>query len=200
MLNDGLLPPEFATAAGPALGEERTLWFTHGDARDAFWRAWPIWLFAVPWTAFAVFWEAMVAGSFFFGGEGMAPAGWPGVMQGVMTLFGIPFVLIGFGMLAAPFWVARKTGRTIHVLTPTRLVRVTRGSTSEVQSMPLSRIVGITRRERRDGSGSLILSFGHHRDDDGDLVEKTEEIHAIAQVAVAERQLRAAIVAAGGTA
>lgn len=58
-------------------------------------RAWPLVLFGIPWTAFAVFWM--------FGAAGfkMPVFQKPG---DAFPLFGIPFILIGCGMLSSPLW------------------------------------------------------------------------------------------------
>jgi hypothetical protein len=38
----------------------------------------------------------------------------------LFPLFGVPFVLIGLGMLAAPYWMRRKAQNTVYALTDKR--------------------------------------------------------------------------------
>ena len=62
----------------------------------------PIFLFAIPWTAFAIFWIA--------GASGFKRPNF-GQPAGLFPLFGVPFVLIGLGMLSSPYWARRKARR-----------------------------------------------------------------------------------------
>ena len=62
-------------------------------------RSLPIVLFGIPWTAFSLFWIC--------GAAGFKPPDFTGPMD-LFPLFGVPFVLIGIGMLASPLWMVRK--------------------------------------------------------------------------------------------
>ena len=48
-------------------------------------------------------------------------------MGWVMALFGLPFVLVGLGMLLAPFAAFRSARRTVYVLTNKRFMTITEG-------------------------------------------------------------------------
>ena len=76
---------------------ETVVWVGRPSTRRMLWRALPIVLFAIPWTAFAIFWT--------FGAAGFKV---PDFQQGFdfFPLFGIPFILIGLGMFSSPYWVA----------------------------------------------------------------------------------------------
>ena len=50
-------------------------------------------------------------------------------MGWVMALFGLPFVLIGLGMLLAPFAAFRTARRTVYVVTSKRLMTINEGRT-----------------------------------------------------------------------
>src|ERR1017187_1772904 len=68
----------------------------------------PAVLFGIPWTAFAIFWTGMAGwGTWRNGG-----AGW----FRLFPLWGVPFILIGFGMLSSPYWAFRRAKRTAYVL------------------------------------------------------------------------------------
>ena len=71
----------------------------------------PFVLFGIPFTAFAFFWIA-VAGAFRFPGV-------PGPF-GLFALFGIPFVIVGLGLLMSPFWMYLKARRTAYAITDRR--------------------------------------------------------------------------------
>jgi hypothetical protein len=167
------------------LGGERKLWAGQPDPRRIFLASLVIWLFGIPWTAFTLFWEAMALGALF--GYGKSAPGWGGT---IMALWGLPFVAIGLGMMAAPFWLARTAKRTVYVLTDRRLVRFIEARKAiTIQTTWPRDVHAIERTERADGSGDLKLSYGSKRDSDGDLVEKSETVTGVGAVRELERLL-----------
>ncbi len=108
-------------------------------------------LFGIPWTAFSIFWVAMAA-------MGTHRSGLP-VVSIVFPMFGVPFVLIGFGMLSTPFWMGRKARGSIYAITDQRAIifegRAFGGI--KVQSFMPERLTSLTRTERTDGTGDLIF-------------------------------------------
>ena len=110
-------------------------------------------LFGLPFTGFALFW-IVTAGWGVWGHANHAPG--PFVL---FPLFGLPFLLIGLGMLTSPFWMAKRAARTVYVLTDQRAIvvagKVFGGVT--VQSFEPARLTSITRNERPDGTGDLIF-------------------------------------------
>lgn len=106
-------------------------------------------LFAIPWTAFAIFWICGASGfklpDFSEGGFSFFP------------LFGLPFVLIGMGMLSAPLWAYRKALKTVYVITDRRGITFDAGWTTTIRSYPPDRLQHIHRKEKRDGSGDVVL-------------------------------------------
>ncbi len=108
---------------------------------------WPVFLFAIPWTLFSLFWTGMA----FFITEGNESVffGW------IFPLFGLPFVGIGFWMMASPFRVAKKAGRIVYAITNKRAMIITSGDTKKVQSFFQKDIKDIRRTEKKDGSGNL---------------------------------------------
>jgi len=139
---------------------ERVLWSGRPLARVA-WGALGIWIFAVPWTAFSLFWTSLA----FYGAQAFDEAGPLGY---AFPLFGTPFIAIGFGMLSLPFLPLFGAGRTLFAVTDRRLLRIVLGPRLWTKSVPGERIGLIDRSERRDGSGTLKIVIGSHRDSDGD--------------------------------
>ena len=132
--------------------------------RPGAWRAFAwtslIWIFGIPWLAFSLFWEGAVLGSLLMS-KGAPFAGSTGQTMGwVMALFGLPFVLIGLGMLLAPFAAFRTARRTVYALTNKRFITITEGRTRHVKSILPDLIRSIERKERPDGSGNLRLILG----------------------------------------
>jgi hypothetical protein len=111
--------------------------------------AWPIVLFAIPWTAFALFWMAMAA-------QGTARAS--GVAS-LFPLFGLPFVLIGVSLLATPLWVMRSAKRTVYVVTDRRAIVIRGGlrRSVSVRSFLPEKLTDLRRDQNADGSGSLVF-------------------------------------------
>jgi hypothetical protein len=131
--------------------DERVLW-TGGPApgRMAM-QCIPIVLFGVPWTAFALFWMAMA-------GFGVSQSHESGPFF-LFPLFGLPFVLIGIGMLTSPLWASRSAGRTTYAVTDRRAIIVTGGRWRTVKSYWPRDIREIERRQRPDGSGDLLFAW-----------------------------------------
>lgn len=146
-------------------------------------RAFGMWLFAVPWTAFSVFWTVMAAGA---AGE---MNGW-GV---VFPLWGLPFVGIGFAMLSSPWWTWRAARRTLYVVTDRRAVVFSASGLRgvAVRSFAPDALRDTRRVERPDGSGDLIFAETGHRDSDGDLVATTTGFKTLADVRGAEAAVAA---------
>jgi hypothetical protein len=106
-------------------------------------------VFAIPWTAFAVFWICGASGfklpDFSRGGFALFP------------LFGLPFVLVGIGMLLSPLWFYRKAFKTVYVVTNRRAITFDPGWTLTIRSYTPEQLRNVYRKEKRDGTGSIIL-------------------------------------------
>jgi hypothetical protein len=185
---DDAIPPDLKAFAEREFMGEKLVWAARPDVKIAFLMSFGIWVFAIPWTAFALFWESMVAGPVIldmFGYEvgGMKPTGNVGQgMLWVMSLFGLPFILIGFSMLLAPFWVLKKGARTLYVLTNKRMAVLNGAKTVSIVSVWPRDIVSLSRKEGPDGRGTLIVHQGFMLDSDGDRQEKTTEFGVINDV------------------
>lgn len=109
----------------------------------------PATLFAIPWTAFALFWVW---------GASKASAKAPGPGE-LFPLFGVPFVLVGLGMLTSPLWAMRAAARTVYVVTDRRAIVIASGVWGgvSVRSFEPEKLVDLRRDQRSDGSGSLVF-------------------------------------------
>lgn len=183
------LPARLEAAVQRETAGESVRWTGRPGAWRAF--AWTslIWLFGIPWLAFSVFWESAVVSSLLMS-KGAPAAGTMGHAMGwVMALFGLPFVLVGLGMLLAPFGAFRNARRTVYVLTSKRFMVITEGRIRHVKSVLPEHIRSIERKERPDGSGNLRLILGYEKDGDGDTVTKAEDLVAIPEVRKVETML-----------
>ncbi|MCZ8184533.1 MAG: hypothetical protein O9322_16295 [Beijerinckiaceae bacterium] len=184
------LPREALQRLTRELAGEPILWAGQPSPGLAFRKGLLIWLFAVPWTVFALVWEGIALAAFLAGEPGQRPEGAGAWLVWVFPVFGLPFVLIGLWMLARPFLEARKARRTVHVLTESRLVTAELGPMINLTSLPPSRIVEITRRAGPAGTGTLSLSLGQFRDSDGDRVEKVIHLLGVPEIEQLDRELR----------
>lgn len=147
-------------------------------------------LFAVFWSAISLLFFGMSLASLL----GLAPipsGGQPGTgMMVFFLVFSLPFVAIGFGMLAGPFLGIRKANNTAHAITDARLINVFGGADRGVESYKLETINFITRDDRRNGTGSLSIGYGVGRDSDGDPRPLTTDWSGIPDAKRAEALIR----------
>jgi hypothetical protein len=117
-------------------------------------------LFGIPWTAFAVFWMATALG---FIRANQAPA------PGSLPFVGIPFVVIGIGLLSSPFWMMRKARRTAYIVTDRRVLILERGLWNglTIRSFGPARLQDLQRTQYADGSGNLCFERQYINDGQG---------------------------------
>lgn len=137
-----------------------------------------LYIFAVPWTAFALFWTAMAAG----GIATMEIEGDWGWLAWAFPLFGLPFIAVGLGMLSVPFLPLWERGKVLYAVTSERVLKLRLGRRLDVKSLPARRIGQVERREGPDGAGSLKLAVSIGTDSDGDRTTEHFEIGKIADV------------------
>ncbi len=114
-------------------------------------RTLPIALFAIPFTAFAIFWIAGASGfkiPDFRSGSGFFP------------LFGLPFLLVGLGMLSAPLWAMRNAKRTGYFITERRAILIEKRILSgyKIRSFYPAELTNIERIQFPNGTGDVILA------------------------------------------
>ena len=122
----------------------------------------PIVLFGIPWTAFAIFWTAGAS-------AGMTKSAAPGAFK-FFSLFGLPFILIGFAMLSSPFWARRSAKRSVYVITDRRAIifRSRFFGSINIRSFSPRQLETLQRNQNKDGSGDVIFTHDVRRDNDGD--------------------------------
>ncbi len=129
---------------------EHIVWRSAPNPRRVARKSIPIVLFGIPWTAFALFWTAGASG--FKMPDFSHPTGW-------FALFGVPFILIGLGMLTAPWWTMRKAAGTAYVVTNQRVIIFEpSGRDIAIRSIEPQQLHEIRRVQRADGSGDLFLT------------------------------------------
>ena len=140
-------------------------------------------LLGIPWTALAVFWMAGAIGFKM-----------PDFSHGFdpLPLFGVPFVLAGFGMLSSPYWMMREAKKTAYVITDRRAIVLAggpRGSTV-IRSFEPDRLKDIRLVQKADGTGDLIFERTWALDDHGMQTSRTDHgFLAIADVRSIEQTI-----------
>ena len=134
-------------------------------------------IFAVPWTAFALAWTGIAATAVAHGGvEDVGLVAW------AFPLFGVPFVAVGAWMLSRPFVPLWERGRVLYVVTAKRVLKLAIGRDLTIDTVPADRVGPAQRRERHDGSGWLRLTVRIGRDSDGDRQTEYFDIGPVAEV------------------
>lgn len=131
---------------------ERIEWLGQPIAKQIAKKTWPIVLFGIPWTAFAIFW-VVTATTMTQGKDGIGAFA-------IFPLFGLPFVLIGVGMLTAPVWAKKAAANRVYVITDRRALVIQGGRKLRVQSYAPEQLVDLSRVEQPDGSGDISFTSG----------------------------------------
>jgi hypothetical protein len=185
------LPNNVADFVRAEFQGETIRWSGQPDPARACLGAMPMLLFGIPWTAFSVFW---MWAAWWGSSKASGDASW----FALFPLFGVPFVLIGVGMLAAPVWKMLLARRTVYVLTAKRLTVVESGLTLKVRSIFPGDVHSIERTQRTDGSGNLKIVTGWTKDSEGGQVEKSETLFGVPGVRQVEDQIRGVFELAAG--
>ena len=164
---------------------ERVLWRGRPMARVRH-NAFGIYLFAVPWTAFALFWTAMASGAAFSMTEQEGGIGWA---SWAFPLFGTPFIAVGLGMLATPFWPLWAAPKSMFAITDQRVIRLALGRSLKAESLPAGRIGHIERSEDSEGCGMLKIAMRVGTDSEGDRHTETFNIGDVEDVLTVERTI-----------
>jgi hypothetical protein len=163
-------------------------WAGQPDANRFMLTGFALWLFFIPWTAFALFWVAGAAGF-----------KWPdfNALFSFFPLFGLPFVLIGVGGLLSPFFMRAKARDIIYVVTSKRAFSLSGGKTVTLTSWLPEQLGQVTRTERPDGSGDLVFSTSATAGTHGEGRVQRQGFLAIRDVRAVEMYVQA--LAARGT-
>ena len=145
------LSPELRALVDDELDrDEKIVWLGRPDPTAAGRGYLPLQLFAIPWTAFSIFWIGMASG-------------WkvPDFKQGpdFFPLFGLPFLLIGVGMLTAPLWGKRLARKSVYALTNRRAIIFKKEfSGMSIRSFKPDQLRSLERKQHADGSGDLVFT------------------------------------------
>lgn len=101
--------------------------------------------FSLLWGGFAIFWEANVLRM-------------DGANAGFMSIWGIPFVLMGLYLIVGRFFVdALARTKTFYGLTDRRAIIISGLFSKTINSLPLRTLTDISVQERSDRSGTILL-------------------------------------------
>jgi hypothetical protein len=145
----------------------------------------PLVIFGVFWTAFALFWTggAFVAVSHARTGT---------FLEYLFPLFGLPFVLIGIGLLSSPVWMRRAAARTAYLVTDRRAIIMRGGwfGKMHVRSFEPEALRDLERNQYADGSGDLIFARDWHRGKHGRQHSTPVGFLAVNEVKTAEAAIQ----------
>jgi hypothetical protein len=165
---------------------ERVTWLDQPIPRRFARKGLPILFFAVPWTAFALFWTGAAAWMSFQVKEKSA-------MSLAFPLFGLPFVLIGVAMLSTPWWLGRAARRIVYVLTDRRAIVLSAGWRGSVKARSFApeRLKDLRRKQHADGSGDIVFVQDVTRNGGGGRQSSDAGFLAIPDVRNVEEMARA---------
>jgi hypothetical protein len=134
---------------------ESLYWTGTADPARAALSALPAAIFGIPFAGFALFWITQA----YHASSAMSKSSHNAFTSGfqVFPLFGVPFLLVGVGIVLAPLWAFLKGGSTVYAVTNQRVMVITGTSTRSVKSFTPADILSVEHRERPDGSGDIVL-------------------------------------------
>lgn len=115
-----------------------------------------IFLFAIPWTAFSLFWMAMAG----IGTMDALDKGFNIMM--LFPLFGLPFLGIGIFMLLTPYFSYQADKKTLYAVTDRRIVIIKGGRSIETKSYLPDQLEELIKRERSE-TGDLVFAHRSRR-------------------------------------
>lgn len=146
-------------------------------------KALPMALFAIPFTGFAVYWMYSASGF-------KMPNGGNGGVS-FFSLFGVPFVIVGVGLLFSPLWKMRVAKRTVYAVTNKRAIVFEGGWGTSVRSFGPDQLQNMNRKQRSDGSGDIVFKKEMHGTRRHDAPAKEIGFLGIDDVKHAEEKIRA---------
>jgi hypothetical protein len=177
--------------------EEKVLWAGQPTWRAVWGRLLLVFLFGVFWAAVSFPFAAMVFG----GATGLVPFKlngsyvWPLWARFALPLFVLPFVVIGYIMLAGPVMALWRCRQTVHLITETRLIDIL---PHKVVSIDPAKVSSIKRKPRAGGAGTIEIGLGWTRNSDDCKVEDIDEWVGVPAAARAETYIRALVARHGG--
>ena len=126
---------------------ETLIWADRASPMRVALRRLPIALFGIPFLAFAIFWVNMAS---------MAASAQSGPFS-FFPWFGLPFVIVGAGMVLSPVWGYAVGAYTTYAVTDRRLMIMRRFPSHRVTSYGPDDIDTIERREGANGNGDVVF-------------------------------------------
>lgn len=133
---------------------ESLLWSGTASAGRSAISALPVAFFGIPFAGFAFFWMSMA-----YRGTSHLASSHNAFASGfrVFPLFGLPFLVIGLGIVLSPLWVFLKGRNGVYAVTNRRVMLITGTNTRAVKSLLPADIAEVDHRERPDGSGDVLI-------------------------------------------
>jgi len=181
-----LAPSDLADQAGwrsELTPGERLVWTGRPGALALGRSAILISLFGIPFFAFACFWEAQALGI----GSGRESKG----VTTFMAFWGIPFILVGFGMLMASPWAVLRARWIRYAITDRRAMILTLWPIRKLQAFAAHDLNTYERRGAPDGPGDLIFQRRARAEGDGGYVSRAVGFYGIARLREAEAAITA---------
>jgi hypothetical protein len=145
-----------------------------------------MWLFAIPWTLFALAWTGLAFTAFWTGMTTQQGLGWWGW---IFPLWGTPFIAVGLWMMNKPLEILADAKHTVHALTNQRLITLTIRKGRAVKTAPIKKLGPLRYKEKQGGWGDLSAETGSHIDSDGDRITEKFEMVGVPDVAKLHRLL-----------
>ncbi len=130
-------------------------------------------LFGLFVAGFVLTWEGAALGFFWDAFFGANRSKTPPALAAVMTLFGLPFVLVALAGLWSPLRLLREARSTLYAVTTQRLLVLVGAPGGRTQSIFPAGVRRIDRRSAPVFGGMLTLTHGTETDPEGDKVETT---------------------------
>ncbi|WP_116787583.1 PH domain-containing protein [Flavobacterium psychrotrophum] len=170
-----MIDSEIKNAFKIALGTDETILWTGRPPGGVIFRASDIFLipFSILWFGFAVFWEVSVV-------ESDAPL--------LFRLWGIPFLCVGLYISIGRFFIdSHKRKNTVYAITHERILIKSGIFSSEINSVSIRTLSGVTFTTKADGSGTIILGpendrYGRMQGLDWPGVKQTPRLESIPNV------------------
>jgi hypothetical protein len=162
---------------------EQILWSARPDPMRVARQYIVLFVFGIPFTLFALFWMGMTT---------MITGFMPGEFTPfkLFPLFGVPFVLVGLGLLSAPFRAYHKARSGAYAITNRRIIMIEGGTSRTVKSFVQKDVQQIERREHSNGTGDVIFARERVRGSKGRINTREIGFFGIAQAQEVERLLR----------
>lgn len=134
--------------------EEKLVWSDNpkSSLRHAL-RSLPIALFGIFFFGFAMFWTYLASEPLRNGFDLET-----NVSGLIFAMFGIPFILIGAGLLLSPLWAAIKARHTVYAVTDQRLIIKQTFPVSRLRSWEINKINSLTRAGAAEGPGDILFA------------------------------------------